>query len=425
MKAIATLLCAAWLTACGGGGTSSTATALACTSALPYVGASLHAALPGSSFPSTQGTGSSGAALPGDLGALLDARVEEILLQTGAPAIAAAIDLPGLGRWALTQGSARVVPEQAANAATLFYWGSIAKSLTAVLVLQLVEEGKLKLDDRLAQWYPQMPQAELITIRHLLTHTSGLATNALEPSGQIPQALAELLAAASRTPSVFCPGTNVSYSNTGYLMLGLIVEGVERQAFDEVLQRRIAEPLGLFHLRALHAGEQAPAGLATPHQKREPKADPGAWSRIGSGNVVAAADNMLIFWQALLTGRLLPLATVQAQWSQLYPLQDKLSTGPAPALMWCGQGVMLTEWTDGQGRTRPWLAHVGGIPTANAAVLYDPFVGAYVAAAVNSEVSSTAVANALLDVVMAWRLKQQPPPAPETKAGTMWAGPAR
>ncbi|MEO8057548.1 MAG: serine hydrolase domain-containing protein [Burkholderiales bacterium] len=356
---------------------------------------------------------------------LLDARVKEILLQTGAPAVAAAINIPGLGRWASTQGSARVVPQQAANAATLFYWGSIAKSLTAVLVLQLVEEGKLKLDDRLAHWYPEMPQAEFITIRHLLTHTSGLATNALDPSGQIPQTSAQLVAAASHTPSVFCPGTNVSYSNTGYLMLGLIVEAVEGQAFDEVLQRRVAEPLSLHHLRALHVGEEATAELAAPHQKREPRADPGAWSRIGSGNVVATADDMLFFWHALLTGQLLPLATVQAQWSQLYPLQNEPSTATAPALMWYGLGVMLTEWVDGQGRARHWLAHLGGIPTANAALLCDPFVGACVAAAVNSEVSSAAVANALLEVVLAWQLRRQPTPAPETTAGTMLAARAR
>ena len=64
---------------------------------------------------------------------------------------------------------------------------------------------------------------------------------------------------------------------------------------------------------------------------------------------------------------------------------------------------MVLEWTDDQGPIRPWLGHLGGIPTANAALLYDPLVGTYVAAAVNSEVSSTAVASALLQVVMAWQ----------------------
>jgi len=404
MKAIAILLSATLLAACGGGGVDDAGTkALSCGSAGPYSGERLHATLPAHSFPSTQNLAASNAALPGDLAFLLDARVKEILLQTGAPAVAVAVDVPGLGRWASTQGFARVVPPTLASETTLFYWGSVAKSLAAILVLQLVEEGKLSLDDRLARWYPQMPQAELITIEHLLTHTSGLATNALDPLGQVPRTPADLVIAASRTPSVACPGVAASYSNTGYLMLGLIVEAVEQEQFHEVLQRRIAAPLGLKHLRALHPGEEQPATLATPHQKRDPQIDPGAWSRIGSGNVVAGADDMLAVWKALLTGRLLPLATVQRQWARLYPV----GAGPAPegeqSKMWFGQGVMLTEWIDDQGRTRPWLGHLGSIPTANSAVFYDPFVGAYVAAAVNSEVSSTAVANALLQVVMVWQ----------------------
>ena len=422
MKPIAVWLSALLLAACGGGGTSAGVKPLSCTSAGPYSGAPLHAALPASSFPSAQGASSPSATLPSGLGLLLDARVAELLEQTGAPAIAAAIDVPGLGRWASTQGLARVAPPGPADEATLFSWGSVAKSLTAVLVLQLVEEGKLKLDDRLARWYPHMPQAELITIEHLLTHTSGLATNAHDALGRVPQTPAELVSAASTTPSVFCPGTGASYSNTGYLMLGLIVEAVEQQAFHEVLQHRIAEPLGLQQLRALRPGEEQPAGLATPHLKREPQTDPGAWSRIGSGNVVATAGDMLRVWQALLTGRLLPLATVQRQWSQLYPLQGEGSPADGQALMWFGQGVMLLEWADDQGRTRPWLGHLGGIPSANAAVLYDPFVGAYVSAAVNSEVSSAAVANALLRVVVAWQPSGSAEPLRERDQRTIRPG---
>ena len=402
MKAFAILLSATLLAACGGVSTDAGTKALSCGSAGPYTGAALHATLPANSFPSTQNLASSNAALPGDLTFLLDARVKAILLQTGAPAVAVALDVPGLGHWTSTQGLARVVPPQPASETTLFYWGSVAKSLTAILVLQLVEEGKLNLDDRLARWYPQMPQAELITIDHLLTHTSGLATNALDPLGQVPRTPAELVTAASRTSSVVCPGVAASYSNTGYLMLGLIVEALEQEQFHEVLQRRIAGPLGLKHLRALRPGEEQPAALATPHQKRDPQTDPGAWSRLGSGNVVAGADDMLAVWQALLTGRLLPLAAVQRQWARLYPVDAGSAPDGNQSKMWFGQGVMLTEWIDDRG-TRSWLGHLGGIPTANSAVLYDPFVGAYVAAAVNSEVSSTAVANALLQVVTVWQ----------------------
>lgn len=402
MKAITACLSSLLIVACGGG-TGAVQQPMVCELASPYRGAPLHATLPESGFPPAQFAMPPRAALPPDLGLLLDARVAHILVRTGAPAVAAAIDVPGLGRWASTQGLARVVPPEPVHDATLFYWGSVAKSLTAVLVLQLVEEGRLSLDDRLARWVPQMPHADLITVRSLLTHTSGLATNALDASGHIPQTPAELVRAASATPSVFCPGTGASYSNTGYTMLALIVEAVEQQPFHEVLQRRIAAPLGLQQLRALRPGEEQVPHLATPHRVGHPQADPGAWSRIGAGNVVAGADDMLSFWQALMAGHLLPRAVVRRQWSQLYPLQDEGSALPGQALMWAGEGVMVIEWIDDQGRTRPWLGHLGGIPSANAGVLYDPTVGAYVSVAVNSEVSSAAVARSLLEVVSAWQ----------------------
>ena len=72
-------------------------------------------------------------------------------------------------------------------------------------------------------------------------------------------------------------------------------------------------------------------------------------------------------------------------------------------MQWFGKGVMLTEWTDDTGVARSWLGHFGGIPTANAALLYDNVAEAYAAVAVNSAVSSAAVANALLKTVLDWR----------------------
>jgi len=389
------------MSACGaGGGTTAGSPGLSCASAGPYSGPAMHAAPLVDSFPSAPPSGN---ALPADLSLLLDDRVKEILRDTGAPAAAVAVDVPGIGRWHSTQGLARMAPPMPADDATVFYWASVGKSLTAVLVLQLVDEGRLALDDRLARWYPQMPQAEFITIEHLLTHTSGLATNAHDPQGRIPQSPAELLIAATTTPSVFCPGTDGSYSNTGYLMLGLIVEAVEGRPFHEVLQGRIALPLGLKTLRALRPGEDQPAGLATPHLKREPQSVAGIWSRLGAGNVVAGPEDMLAVWQALLTGRLLPPARVQRQWAQLRPLTDESPPPDGQAGAWYGQGVMLMEWPGTEGRMRTWMGHLGGTRGASAAVAYDPVVGAWVAAAMNSEVSSAAVANALLQVVSEWR----------------------
>jgi len=126
-----------------------------------------------------------------------------------------------------------------------------------------------------------------------LADTRGLATNALDGHGQVPQAPAELVRAASETPSVFCPGTSASYSNTGYLLLGLIVEAAEQQSFQAVLQRRIAEPLGLRHLRAFAPNEEQPSDLATPHLEKVPQTDPGTWSRVGLMRLMPACFSAL------------------------------------------------------------------------------------------------------------------------------------
>ena len=403
-------LCACWVlaalaTACGGAGGGApggavSSTGPSCQAGGPFTGEPLHAAVSTNFFPAAVDAADASKPLPDSLSVALDQQVRDILLKTGAPAVTAAITVPGLGRWSSSQGLAQAVPAQPVNSGTEFYWGSVAKTLTAVLVLQLVEEGKLRLDDALSRWYPRIPMAERITLAQLLTHTSGLQTYASSGlQAKTPAQEAELLAHA---PLLFCPGTNASYSNAGYLLLGLIVEAVEQQPFHQSVQRRIAAPLGLQHLRALDPGEEAPTALATPHAGGTPQADPGAWMRLGAGNVVARAEDMVVFWQAVLSGGLLAPATVQSQWALLYQLFAK-STESNQGNSWFGMGVMLSEWTDDTGRPRAWLGHSGGIPTANAQLLYDPSAHAYAAVAVNSEVSSAAVANALLKAVADWR----------------------
>ncbi len=408
MRALTLYVVAAWAAlaaGCGGtggsaAGTSGAPTALSCQSVMPFAGAPLHAAVPASLFPAPDIANTSQAALPAELGVLLDQKVRDILAKTGAPAMTAAITIPGLGRWSSTQGLAQTLPAQPVHGGTEFYWASVGKALTAVLVLQSAEEGKLGLHDPLSLWYPQIPHAERITLSHLLTHTSGLPTYAGNRGEATPPT--EAVAQLAQAPLLFCPGSNASYSNAGYLLLGLIVQAVERRPFHETVQSRITAPLGLQQLRALRPGEDLPTDLATPHAGRAPQADPSAWTRLGAGNVVARAEDMVVFWQAVLSGRLLSASTVRSQWALMYQLFPH-STERNQGNSWFGMGVMLSEWTDDTGKSRTWLGHAGGIPTANAQLLYDPAVQAYAAVAVSSEVSSAAVANALLKTVSEWR----------------------
>ncbi len=338
-----------------------------------------------------------------DLALRLQQRLHALRLQHGAPAISVALVGAQLGYWTDTQGLARTYPAQTADGETLFYWSSIAKPLTATVVLQLVEEGKLALDDRLARWYPQVSQAQHISIAHLLAHTSGVADGSHNRLGDLGRR-EEVLERLGAGSELFCPGTRAQYSNTGYEILAWVIEAVERKPYHEVLAQRVARPLGLASLRALQPDEVEVRGLASGHRGQEVQADPYAWQRVGSGNVIATAPDMLRFWQALLQGRFLRPDSVRRQWAQLHTLEN---LPPSPrAVSGFGLGVALTVFTDALGQQRLWLNHLGGIPSTNAVVAYDVGTQVFIAVVVNNAVSAPAVAYALLDDIRVWRTNQ-------------------
>lgn len=135
---------------------------------------------------------------------------------------------------------------------TRFRIGSITKQFTAALVLLLVEDGRLSLDGTLAEYLPDYPkpQAERVRIRHLLDHTSGIPSytdlpDFMEDRTRDPLSPAEIAALTWSEPLEFEPGTGFSYNNTGYVLLGWIVERVTGRPYDAVLRERILEPLGL------------------------------------------------------------------------------------------------------------------------------------------------------------------------------------
>ena len=133
-----------------------------------------------------------------------------------------------------------------------FRVGSVTKTFTATLVLQLVDEGKLGLGGTLEDYLPGVvPRGKEITIRQLLQHRSGLVnytdyTSWLKDASTSPSTRPiDLLRFAGSKPLVFEPGTQWSYSNTNYIALGLVIEQVMGRSYAGELEQRIFEPLGL------------------------------------------------------------------------------------------------------------------------------------------------------------------------------------
>jgi D-alanyl-D-alanine carboxypeptidase len=306
------------------------------------------------------------------------------------PALTASVALPSGEIWTqtLAPGAGRKVPDR-------FFWASVGKAYTATAVVQLVEEGKLTLDTTLERWAPAMPNARWITIEDLLCHVSGLysfqADPALraEPGYKAPE---RLLATAQAQPAGFCPGAAWSYSNTGYVLLGRIIEALDAKPYHESLKARIVDRLGLEQTTIL-APRQTLAGLA-PLAAAPGQAD-GATDDIttpfAAGAVAASSSDVVRFWRGLMANRLHGAALTKARFYRLYPM-----VGVSPASFY-GQGVMVTDLALADPKaTDTWIGHAGGLPGASAMVAYSVEKGAFVAVALTGQGSPEATANLLL-----------------------------
>jgi D-alanyl-D-alanine carboxypeptidase len=136
------------------------------------------------------------------------------------------------------------------TAANRFRIGSITKMFTAAMILQFVEEGKLKLTDTLDKFFPQIPNAKKITIVQILSHRSGIPNVRRDQNSQgnvntTPITKDEMLALIAKATPDFEPDSKQSYSNSGYFLLGLIIEKLTGKPYEEALKERITSKIGL------------------------------------------------------------------------------------------------------------------------------------------------------------------------------------
>jgi CubicO group peptidase (beta-lactamase class C family) len=156
-------------------------------------------------------------------------------------------------------GKASVELDAPVTPLTIFQSGSTGKQFTAAGILLLAEDGKLGLDDPLSRHFPGAPPAwQTITIRHLLTHTSGLKDYGDEFDYRRDYTDDELLAVMQKLPLEFAPGTQWSYSNSGYLILGLLTTKLAGEHWGEFQRERVFAPLGMQTTRVISESELVP-----------------------------------------------------------------------------------------------------------------------------------------------------------------------
>ncbi len=155
----------------------------------------------------------------------------------------------GLEVYQKSIGFADIHKNVAATAETKYRIGSITKTFTAAIVMQLVEEGKLTLDTRLSDFFGEIPNADKISVEHLLRHRSGLFNFTNSPAYlqwmEKPKTESELIQIFIENGTVFSPGEKFEYSNTNYVVLSFIIEKIDKKPFAEVLEQRITKPLQL------------------------------------------------------------------------------------------------------------------------------------------------------------------------------------
>lgn len=230
-------------------------------------------------------------------------------------------------------GLASVEDNVPLSAQTRFRIGSITKTFTAVLVMQLIEEGKLKLDTRLSTFFPEVPNAAGITIQHLLSHRSGIFnyTNDPEYTGYMTtaQTQQQLVQRIQAYDSQFKPGSKYSYSNSNYALLGFIVESLYEKPLAHVVAEKIAKPLKLNNTYVGNSIEVAENEASSYRYNskwvKQPETDMSVPH--GAGAIVSTAKDTNHFFNALFSGKLISKRSLRA----MMKLEDGYGLGMTAA----------------------------------------------------------------------------------------------
>jgi D-alanyl-D-alanine carboxypeptidase len=298
---------------------------------------------------------------------------QRAMASIGYPGMLVGVWQAGNGRFIDTPGLADIATGREMREKDQARIGSITKTFTATVILQLAEEGRIGLDDSVKRYISPVPRGSQITIRMLLNHTSGIPTT---PTGVAKSAfshprrnwrLNQIDFRCLRQKRLFAPGTQWSYSDCGYLMLGKIAEEVTGESLGALYRSRIFEPLHLDHtsFRAGPAG--MPVGAA--HGYYLPDVTTGFIGTFGwnfswtssAGGMVSTLGDLRRYLPALVTGKGLLSKSMQRQ---------RLQFVETPSGLEYGLGIFASDY--GITSTEVCLGHNGIVPGFDSFAVYCP-----------------------------------------------------
>jgi D-alanyl-D-alanine carboxypeptidase len=343
------------------------------------------------------------------LAAKIDAQLAP-LFPTSAPGAAILIVRDGEVLFRRAYGTADLEQQIPLRPDHVFRIASVTKQFTAVAVLMLAERGLLSLADPLSRFLPDFPGAGGITIEHLLTHTSGVQdyTELPEwlPLKRKDLSLGELIGLFKDRPSQFAPGSRWEYSNSGYVLLGAVIEKASGQSYAEYLRQNIFTPLGMKDScygqarpiipRRVPGYERTQSGFVnTPYLSMS--------LPYAAGAVLASVDDLARWQQGLEAGRLITASSLERAWTTAR-LADGTPTG-------YGYGWYLSTYAG-----QRVVEHGGGINGFAAYVLAAPDAHLFTAVLANTAGPPRALADLAFDVATLALGKPYQAPQPITLA---------
>jgi D-alanyl-D-alanine carboxypeptidase len=345
-----------------------------------------------------------------DLAAELDA-----LLDAHAPAagvgVAAAVAVGDDFFW--MRGHGRIAPGgPPVSPETVFLVASIKKQFTAAAILRLAENGLLELEDRVTDHLPDAPvQGRPVRIRHLLQHTSGLPDymRFVDLRGSYTrETVLDLIAAH---PFDFEPGTSWRYNNSGYFILGVLIEELTGEDYAGFVRRDLLEPLGLHATSVCGTppNETFPPGNRVQNQHASPAPPPNLLLGLGAGNLCSMPGDLVRWARALARGEVVSSASY-ARMTRPAVLDDgsaiQYPPGAPADMTGYGLGIMV-----GANDGRPVHFHGGGIPGFSSYLTYFPDQDVAVAVVINqTPANPAALLQRLADLPLAARGSAVPRP---------------
>ena len=306
--------------------------------------------------------------------AQVEATAKKLVAERAIPGVSICIARKGTPLFVKGYGWADIETGTPMSRASVCRIGSITKQFTAAVILQLAHEGKLSLEDKLAVYLPDFPNAERLGLRRMLSHTSGLGNyTAIAPKqflqdSRTDRDTAQLVEAMkpSSQKLAYEPGTDWRYSNTAYVLLGVVIEKVTGLSYAKAMEGRIFAPLGLCHTAVDDAAKVVPnrASGYSNNKKAESGFDNASFIAMsfpgGAGNIRSTAEDLCDWHAQLLGGKVLDSDSLKAMLTPVTLNDGKLPTQPdgkgGRAEVRYGYGIGL-DTRDGH----PTIGHGGGI----------------------------------------------------------------